>query len=121
MSVYEQVQGPILRLFQVQAKPGCAGDLLEKFRITSAAVVDGHPGNQGYFFGRGLGADDNMVIFVSVWADIDAVKKRFGEQWQNSYLPEGYEDLIASCSLHHINASEGWYANNGTRNTETAT
>lgn len=110
MDVTQSDQGPILRLFQVQAKPGRAGDLLARFGSTSAAVVDGHPGNQGYFFGQGVGNDRDMVVFVSAWADIDAVKKRFGEQWQSSYLPEGYEDLIASCSVHHIDVSRGWHA-----------
>ena len=30
------------------------------------------------------------------------VKAHFGEGWQQSYLPEGYDELIESCSIRHI-------------------
>ncbi|MBO6676195.1 MAG: hypothetical protein JJ908_16025 [Rhizobiales bacterium] len=110
MGAIEPRQGPILRIFQVQAMPGRATELLAKFRTTSAAVVDGHIGNQGYFFGQGVDGETDKLVFVSLWADIDAVKRRFGETWQNSYLPEGYEDLIANHVLLHIDATEGWHA-----------
>ncbi len=86
--------GPILRVFDVQTKPGCAGTLLEKFAVTSAAVVEGEPGNKGYFFGQGVEGDSDTVMFVSVWDNMDAVKARFGADWQVSFLPPGYEDLI---------------------------
>ncbi len=101
--------GPILRLFQVQAKPGCVDTLMNKFATTSADVVRGEPGNEGYFFGRGVANDQGMVVFASVWANMDAVKKRFGEDWQESFLPEGYADLIDTCSVHHIDMTTGWH------------
>lgn len=110
MSEAEPRQGPILRIFEVKAKPGHAAELIAKFGTTSAAVVDGHPGNQGYFFGPGIGTDSDRAIFVSLWADLTAVQQRFGMNWQRSYLPEGYEDLIESCSVQHIDASKGWNA-----------
>jgi hypothetical protein len=101
--------GPILRLFQVHAKPGCAAELIRKFGVTSAEVVRGHPGNQGYFFGHGVDADEDYVVFTSVWRDLDAVKARFGDTWQESFLPPGYEDLIEECSIRHIDVGVGWH------------
>ena len=101
--------GPILRLFQVRAKPGCAAELIQKFGVTSAAVVHGHPGNQGYFFGHGVGSDEDYVAFASVWRDLDAVKARFGDKWKESFLPPGYEDLIEECSIQHIDVGAGWH------------
>lgn len=101
--------GPVLRLFQVQAKPGCAGDLMKKFATTSAQVVNGEPGNEGYFFGRGIAHDDDYVVFASIWTDLDAIKTRFGEDWQDSLLPPGYEALIEDCSVRHIDLGAGWH------------
>ena len=101
--------GPVLRIFEVQVKDGCAADLLENFATTSADVVKGHPGHQGYFFGQCVQGDENMVMFVSVWDDLEAVKHRFGDDWQVSYLPEGYEDLIETCSIRHVDVSAGWH------------
>lgn len=109
MNERELLCGPILRLFQVQAKPGCAEKLVEKFAVTSAEVVNGEPGNLGYFFGRGVASDNDYVVFASFWQDLDAVKSRFGEAWQTSFLPPGYGDLIEECSIRHVNLGGGWH------------
>lgn len=101
--------GPIVRLFEARPQPGCADILLEKFASTSADVVRGSPGNEGYFFGQGLAHDDGVVVFASMWTDLDSVKARFGEDWQRSFLPEGYEDLIDECSVRHIDLGAGWH------------
>ena len=102
-------QGPILRLFEVRTKPGCADRLLENFATTSADVVRDEPGNEGYFFGRGIETGTDTVVFASIWADLGAIKERFGADWQVSFLPEGYEDLIEHCSVRHIDMSAGWH------------
>ncbi len=104
--------GPILRVFEVQAKPGCAAALIEKFGVTSAEVVRGYPGNLGFFFGRGVGTNEDYVVFTSVWRDLEAVQARFGKSWQDSFLPPGYQDLIDECSVRHIDAGGGWHVEN---------
>ena len=101
--------GPIMRLFEAHAKPGRAGALLKKFASTSADVVRGQPGNEGYFFGQGVAHDDGVVFFASMWSDLESVKARFGADWQHSFLPAGYEDLIEECSVRHIDVGSGWH------------
>ena len=105
----ETDSGPILRLFEVRTKKGCADALIQKFATTSADVVRNEPGNEGYFFGRGIPGDGNVVVFASMWKDLNAIKTRFGEDWQKSYLPPGYEDLIEACSVRHFDLSSGWH------------
>lgn len=109
MSGKDTSGGPVMRLFEVRTKPGCADALLASFATTSADVVRGHPGNLGYFFGRGVPEQDT-VIFASLWRDLDAVKARFGADWQVSYLPDGYEQMIESCSVRHIDMAGDWHA-----------
>ena len=101
--------GPVLRVFEARVKPGCAEKLLNNFATTSAHVVLGEPGSRGYFFGRCVQGGENTIMFVSVWKDLAAVKERFGNDWQKSYLPEGYADLIDECSVRHIEMSNGWH------------
>ncbi|WP_421980215.1 antibiotic biosynthesis monooxygenase [Roseibium sp.] len=101
-------KGPVLRLFQVRIRQGHAETLLEKFATTSADVVRHEPGNSGYFFGRGIASDEGYLVFASLWDDLDAVKRRFGDTWQQSFLPEGYEDLIEEHSIRHVDLSTGW-------------
>ncbi|MEX0346364.1 MAG: antibiotic biosynthesis monooxygenase [Rhizobiaceae bacterium] len=103
------INGPVLRVFEVRAVPGCSEKLMQKFSTTSAEVVQGQPGNRGHFFGKCVQGGDNVVVFVSVWNDLDAVKERFGDDWENSYLPAGYEDLIEECSIRHFDVGAGWH------------
>jgi quinol monooxygenase YgiN len=101
--------GPVLRLFEVTTKPGRAEELLASFATTSAAVVRGKPGNAGYFFGREIAREGDTVIFASVWENLDAIKAHFGADWQVSYLPPGYEEMIDSCGNRHIDMAGGWH------------
>ena len=109
MNEKQSSSGPILRLFHVRAKRDRAAELMEKFRITSAEVVRGYPGNLGYFFGHGVGPDEDLVVFTSVWSNLDAVKARFGDKWKESFLPPGYEDLIEEHSIRHVDVGTGWH------------
>ena len=102
-------EGPVLRWFEVRTKEGCAKELIGKFATTSSAVVRDEPGNVGYFYGRIIENDDNVVVFASMWRDMRAVKDRFGDEWQSSYLPSGYESLIEECSVRHFDLSSGWH------------
>ena len=103
--------GPLLRIFEVRTKPGCTDQLLQNFSTTSAGVVQDQPGNRGYFFGKCVQGGENIVMFVSVWDDLEAVKQRFGDDWHSSYLPAGYEGLIEECSIRHFDMGSGWQVN----------
>ena len=92
----------ILRVFNVRAKPGKAELLKRKLSDTSVSVVKGKPGNLGYFFGENILSDGNDLVFISVWKDLDSIKSHFGDDWEKSYLPEGYEEIIEACSIKHI-------------------
>lgn len=97
-----QIDKAILRIFDVRAKSGQAQVLKQKLSETSVSVVVGQPGNLGYFFGESLSSDDHDLVFISIWKDLESIKSRFGERWEESYLPEGYEDLIEHCSIKHV-------------------
>ena len=92
----------ILRIFEVRAKPGNAELLKQKLSDTSVSVVKGKPGNLGYFFGENLSSDGNDFMFISVWQDPASIQARFGKDWEASFLPEGYEQIIESCSIKHV-------------------
>lgn len=99
--------GPVMRLFEARAKPGRADELAQKLSSTSIDVVRNKPGNLGYFFGRNDADDKDVLVFASIWVDFHAVKDRFGEDWQSSYLPEGYAELIDECSVRHFVLASG--------------
>ena len=101
--------GPIMRLFEARIRDGYAESLMEKVATTSADVVRNEPGNAGYFFGQGVAADADRLVFVSFWDNLDAIKRRFGDDWQSSFLPEGYEEMIEEHAVRHIDLGNGWF------------
>ena len=92
----------IMRIFEVRAKPGKCGLLKQKLSDTSISVVKDKPGSLGYFFGENLSFDENDLVFISVWKDLESIKALFGKNWEESFLPEGYEEIIESCSIKHV-------------------
>lgn len=93
--------GQILRLFTAMPKIGCADQLARLLGTVSPDVVRGQPGCLGWAalaprHGQG------PYLFMSHWAGIEAVVERFGADWQEAHLPEGYAELIEWCSLEHF-------------------
>ncbi|MEK9966783.1 MAG: antibiotic biosynthesis monooxygenase family protein [Rhodospirillaceae bacterium] len=103
------MSGPVLRIFEARTKPGHAEELLENFATTSAAVVTGEPGNKGYIFGRSVAGDDDTVLFISLWESLDAIQARFDDDWQVSYMPDGYVEIIEEHSVRHFDMDGGWH------------
>lgn len=97
-----RVNTVIFRVFEVRAKSGHADVLKHKLSSTSVSVVSGKPGNLGYFFGPSLSSDENELVFISVWKDLESVVSLFGKDWEASFLPDGYDDIIETCSIKHL-------------------
>ena len=108
MSDDKTFDGSILRVFEARAKPGCADSLAKKLATTSVDVVRNQPGNQGHFFGKSVTGEDDDFVFVSVWRDLNAVKTRFGDDLESSFLPLGYSELIEECSINHFALRTDW-------------
>ena len=92
---------PIIRAFKARAKQGCERALADKLATSSVEVVQDQPGCLGYLVAGPANERQQEFIFASIWADADAVKARFGEQWRFSLLPPGYAELIEECSVGH--------------------
>jgi quinol monooxygenase YgiN len=97
---------PIIRVFRARARQGCEGALADKLATSSVGVVQGQPGFLGYLSAGPANENQREFIFATVWANVDAVKARFGEEWRVSLLPPGYAELIEECSVAHYHLME---------------
>lgn len=111
MSDDKTFSGSILRVFEARAKHGCADALAKKLATTSVDVIRNQPGNQGHFFGKSISDESDVFVFVSVWKDLASIKRRFGEEWESSFLPPGYSELIEECSIKHVALRRDWHSN----------
>lgn len=92
---------PIIRVFRARAKPGREKALAEKLATSSIEVVQGQPGFLGYLAAGPANDHQREFIFATIWADANAVKARFGDEWRVSHLPPGYAELIEECTVDH--------------------
>ena len=92
---------PIIRVFRARAKPGREKALAQRLATSSIDVVQGQPGFLGYLVAGPANDHQREFIFASIWADAEAVKARFGEEWRVSHLPPGYAELIEACTVDH--------------------
>jgi hypothetical protein len=75
--------------------------LADKLATSSIEVVQGQPGFLGHLVAGPANESQHEFIFASIWANADAVKTRFGDEWRVSHLPPGYAELIEECSIDH--------------------
>ena len=109
MTEHMATTGPVVRGVEARAVAGMSDELLHRFATVSVEVVRDKAGNEGYFFGPSMSDGDEVVIFASVWRDLASIKACFGTDWERSYLPEGYADLIEDHSVRHFDARSGWH------------
>jgi heme-degrading monooxygenase HmoA len=93
--------GTIIRVFKARAKQGCEEALAEKLNTSSVEVVQGQPGFLGHLAAGPANEGRREFIFATIWADADAIKTCFGEEWRASHLPPGYAELIEECFVDH--------------------
>jgi hypothetical protein len=82
----------IIRVFCARPKPGKADELAELVRDISIPFVDGQPGLVARHTGKGIGATGDEIVMISVWENLDAMKSKTGENWENE-LVHHYETL----------------------------
>jgi len=92
----------IIRIFRARPQPGASDELVRLAEEVSIPFVDAQPGLVARYTGRGLGASGEEVMMITVWEDLDAMKKMTGDDWETPVIPdERLEPLIAESFLHH--------------------
>lgn len=98
---YNSAPVPIIWVFRVRGKHGCQGALAHKLATSSIEIGQGQPGFLSRPIASPASESQHEYIFVSIGANAEAVKTRFGEEWRVSLLPPGYVELIEECSGEH--------------------
>lgn len=97
---------PIVRVFKARVRPGKEKLFEYKLRTTSTPLVLDKPGFLGFLSAGPAVPGGRDFVFVTLWADFRQMKRLFGSQWRESLLPDGYAELITSCSVEHYQLSD---------------
>lgn len=79
-----------------------ADEFAELVEEVSIPFVDGQPGLVARYTGRGFGVTGDEVVMISVWENLDALKRMTGEDWESEVIPDEREaERIEECFVHH--------------------
>ena len=88
------------------ATPLGGGNTLNGYIAAGAAIFwpSGHPtGGTTSFLAQAGGRD---FIFITIWSHFLALKGVFGESWRESFLPQGYAEIIEAHSIEHYELTD---------------
>jgi len=90
----------ITRIFRVLVEPDLQNAFEEKFQIISVPFVKRHQGLISVSIGKPL-QNSNEYMMISVWENHEVLKQFAGENWEQSVIPEGMEQFVSECWVHH--------------------
>lgn len=88
------------RIFRVLVEPALQNVFEEKFQTISVSFVKKHCGLISVSIGKSL-QNSNEYMMISVWENQTALKQFAGENWEQAVIPEGMEQFVSECWVHH--------------------
>jgi len=95
----------ILRVFRARAKPGQRA-AVERMQVElGVPVVAGKPGLVTFFAAKPATKDGDEFSFITVWKDLESLKRWAGPNWQEAVLPEEEKPFLREVSVAHYEVS----------------
>lgn len=91
----------VLRVFKVNVVEALRDEFEEKFRTAALGVVEHHEGMLSAEVGKSITEDDTEYLMVSVWKDLESIKRFGGDNWEEAIIPEHMLKYMANFSLKH--------------------
>lgn len=91
----------IVRVFRARLKPGRRGDFERLCRDRSIPHLRTLEGCQAVHVGRQLEEYPDEFVLVSVWRDLESLKRFAGEHWRTPLVLPGEAEMIESASAQH--------------------
>lgn len=91
----------ITRVFRVRVPQALHQEFEEQFLNVSIPTVKAHKGLVSVTVGRPTRWAPEEYVMLSVWENEQSVKDFAGEQWNQAVIPDGMENYVADCWVHH--------------------
>jgi heme-degrading monooxygenase HmoA len=89
----------IVRVFRAVVHQGKQADFEKFVREVAAPTVWEQGGVVAQYSGKPMESGATEFVFVSIWKDLESLKKYAGEDWKKSVLEPGEEHLLAKTSV----------------------
>jgi len=91
----------ITRIFRVRIDPGLRDEFEQKFSSISIDAVQKQKGFISVEIGKPTKWSPDEYVMISRWSDEDALRMFVGEKWNYAHIPEGMEQYVKECWVHH--------------------
>jgi heme-degrading monooxygenase HmoA len=91
----------ITRVFRVKVPLSLHQEFECKFRAISIPAVEAQPGFVSVFVGRPIQFAPEEFVMISTWQNEQSIRDFAGGQWNQAVIPEGMEQFVAECWVHH--------------------
>lgn len=95
----------ITRVFRVRIDPTLREEFEQRFATISVHVAGSAEGNTGVVILRPTHWDPSEYAMISEWQDQESLRLFAGDNWNEPVIPEGMDEFIRDCSVHHY---ESW-------------
>ena len=94
----------IIRIYRVLIDPVYRSEFEEKFAKVAEKFVSGREGLVSVTIGKPIESAPtefapNVYVLISIWTDIEAVKKFTGENWCQPVIPDQMKKYTGACWL----------------------
>jgi heme-degrading monooxygenase HmoA len=91
----------IIRVFRPTIHPGKQSEFESFLRNTAVPLVSQQPGLVAQHVGRPRDASSTEYLYVTVWADADAITAFAGQHWQEAVIAPDEEHLLQDTWIAH--------------------
>ena len=91
----------IIRVFTARIREGRVSDFKRMVQEQSVPWLKGSDGMLGYFPGEPLSESSREFVMVTLWRDVEALKKFAGEQWETPVVTEDEAPIVEEMFARH--------------------
>ena len=91
----------IIRVFTARIREGRVSDFKRMVQEQSVPWLKGSDGMLGYFPGEPLSESSREFVMVTLWRDVEALKKFAGEQWETPVVTEDEAPIVVEMFARH--------------------
>lgn len=91
----------VIRMFRARVRPGKREEFERFLRDTAVPLVSSQTGIVAQHLGRPFDEASDEFVYVTVWKDLDSLRRFAGENWQEAVIDPSEVELLRETFISH--------------------
>ncbi len=91
----------IIRIFRPRVQPGKRNEFEQFLRDTAVPLVSSQDGILAQHIGRPFEEASDEFVYVTVWKDLDSLRRFAGANWQEAVIDPSEVELLRETFISH--------------------